>query len=61
MKKRQVRFVCGHQQVRLVRSTSAFVASVVPCEHAADVCVLSGNDGRLSEAPVRHSALEYSS
>ena len=56
VKKRQTRLVCGHQQVRLVRSTGAFVASVVPCEHAANVCVLSGNDGRLSETPIRHSA-----
>ena len=56
VKKRQTRLVCGHQQVRLVRSTGAFVASVVPCEHAANVFVLSGNDGRLSEAPIRHSA-----
>ena len=56
VKKKQARLVCGHQQVRFVRSTGAFVASDVPCKQAANVCVLSGNDGRLSEAPIRHSA-----
>ena len=38
------------------RSTGAFVASVVSCEHAANVCVLSGRDGGLCEAPIRHSS-----
>ena len=38
------------------RSTGAFVASVVSCEHAANVCVLSRSDGGLCEAHIRHSA-----
>ena len=42
-------------------STGTFVASVVPCEHAANVCVLSGSDRGLCEAPIRHHQPQYSS